>query len=790
MAGNDINLAKGIYVTEPAIGDNNLFMCCFWHSLIIFLVAFGAIGGFLSAFSIEYSVLPVVVVFLAASFYFSFMYSTRKLYLRDAGYIAFFAVFMASIYYLRNYANSGFYTIINTVLQRAQSFFNLAGMREYDTKVYNGYVAVAVAVIFVGIVLIIILNILLSNFMSIIWSVIITFPLLIIPMYMKLSPSPVYIICFAAGYGIVLAFRANGHYRLFNNKSIVRHKNKPALAYTVDKKIFSQIIITVAAVIGCIVIFAEMLVPSAVFESYFSNDRLRDKTSDAMGNFILLGFSGLFNRYNATGGVNGGKLGGIASVRPDYETDLVVTYTPYSGEGVYLRAYTGGRYGGNQWEEADVVSEPCKETEFLKSQDNKYYAYGKMDIENVGANILYMYYPNYTDMQASSIEGNYGLESFDKGLLLKQHAIYEYYPKLVWDAAQGNMKPSDIDVSELDPVYLEVPDKNKDVIAKECEKIGLNSDMTENQIIDEVVKYFQENIPYTLRPGATPDNSDFVNYFLTKNRKGYCTHFASAAALIYRQMGIPARYVEGYAFSYENVLASEENQYMEYGDFYSGLNLLGETAVVDVEVTDAMAHAWVEVYIDGFGWKIVEVTPSGSEDGEMGDFWSVFSNMFGGQNEGEAYEDQGGFGGLNPGKYIWILYLFAVIAIIPAVVMLSGRLVTQGRRYRRLHQKDLRERVIAVYADICDRIRRYHPDFNTLASHREQLEYIRRLSGTVFDADERAEQLELISFGGGQVDAETLNELLGWLKTIKIRGKGKNGKNIIRACEGCSQRLQ
>ncbi|MFQ7452488.1 MAG: transglutaminase-like domain-containing protein [Flavonifractor plautii] len=77
---------------------------------------------------------------------------------------------------------------------------------------------------------------------------------------------------------------------------------------------------------------------------------------------------------------------------------------------------------------------------------------------------------------------------------------------------------------------------------------------------------------------------DFVAWFLTESHRGYCMHFASAAVLLLRSMGVPARYVSGFV---ADVPASGR-----------------------VNVPDSAAHAWVEVYIDGYGWEPVEVTPS------------------------------------------------------------------------------------------------------------------------------------------------------------------------------------
>ncbi|MBD5133758.1 MAG: transglutaminase domain-containing protein [Clostridiales bacterium] len=83
---------------------------------------------------------------------------------------------------------------------------------------------------------------------------------------------------------------------------------------------------------------------------------------------------------------------------------------------------------------------------------------------------------------------------------------------------------------------------------------------------------------------AAPSGTDPVEYFLTESRRGYCMHFASAAVLMLREMGIPARYVSGYTAQ------AQPGQ--------------------KVDVPDYNAHAWVEVYVDDCGWHPVEVTPA------------------------------------------------------------------------------------------------------------------------------------------------------------------------------------
>ena len=107
-----------------------------------------------------------------------------------------------------------------------------------------------------------------------------------------------------------------------------------------------------------------------------------------------------------------------------------------------------------------------------------------------------------------------------------------------------------------------------------------------------VASYLDGLAEYDPNTPVTPEGEDFVSWFLSESHQGYCMHFASAATLMLRAMGIPARYVTGYV---TDVPASGQ-----------------------VDVPDSAAHAWVEVYLRGYGWEPVEVTPAyaGSNPGQ------------------------------------------------------------------------------------------------------------------------------------------------------------------------------
>lgn len=73
--------------------------------------------------------------------------------------------------------------------------------------------------------------------------------------------------------------------------------------------------------------------------------------------------------------------------------------------------------------------------------------------------------------------------------------------------------------------------------------------------------------------------------FLFKTKRGNCEFFASAGVALLRASGVPARLATGF-------LATDWN---EYGKFY--------------DVRQSEAHAWVEAFIAGKGWVIVDPTP-------------------------------------------------------------------------------------------------------------------------------------------------------------------------------------
>ncbi|MFP5285062.1 MAG: transglutaminaseTgpA domain-containing protein, partial [Thermoanaerobaculia bacterium] len=93
-----------------------------------------------------------------------------------------------------------------------------------------------------------------------------------------------------------------------------------------------------------------------------------------------------------------------------------------------------------------------------------------------------------------------------------------------------------------------------------------------------------QDYEYTLDfRGRSAENP--IEDFLFRYKSGQCEYFASSMVLLLRSQGIPARLVTGF-------LGGEYNPFEGY-----------------YIVRDSNAHAWVEAYIEGEGWRIFDPTP-------------------------------------------------------------------------------------------------------------------------------------------------------------------------------------
>lgn len=300
-------------------------------------------------------------------------------------------------------------------------------------------------------------------------------------------------------------------------------------------------------------------------------------------------------RQEASVGVGTGKVGQVDELY--YNDKVVGKYTTIANGNIqYISLFKARDYADNNW------------TRWLDTREREY-SYESATLEFANALIkqksisldedeqqlakrFKMYSPSFTDNYGShpQFDGPYkfyikngNLSAYQEmGELMKKYRI-----NAVFQSYENFVKQS----------YLDVPAEDRMVVEDLFGKREL-SDMTDKiDYINYVVGYLRKNYKYTMKPGKVPEGRSVVDYFLKESKKGYCTYFATSAAIILRSAGIPTRYCAGYVVDTRLLDSTDEEKYQTF------------------EVSDNSAHAWVEVYIDGYGWAVVDPTPGyGEED--------------------------------------------------------------------------------------------------------------------------------------------------------------------------------
>ncbi|MBQ9519753.1 MAG: transglutaminase domain-containing protein, partial [Firmicutes bacterium] len=312
-------------------------------------------------------------------------------------------------------------------------------------------------------------------------------------------------------------------------------------------------------------------------------------------------FSKYKNYTIQQGSVAPGQIGNYSSVHPDYKPDLEITYVPSTLSREYLRYFTGTQYSSEGWTAASGYMDPDCADAAAKAAKAQGQPFHKMAIKSLDIITNSALLPYYTDLDSNSFI-SFGDDN---------HIGLDIAPGIKYEIEYYDLPEEPIDDTEYRDFvrqnYMEVPDENRALIANLCVKEGFSAD--DPDLDKKLADYFQNNYTYTLDPGLVPWQTDFVNYFLFDTKQGLCAHFASAGTLIYRTLGIPARYAEGYVIDYplereEQTVLEDENT----ADWYGGNRPLTEHPV-KITLSDFKAHAWVEIYRDGYGWTPVELTP-------------------------------------------------------------------------------------------------------------------------------------------------------------------------------------
>jgi protein-glutamine gamma-glutamyltransferase len=115
---------------------------------------------------------------------------------------------------------------------------------------------------------------------------------------------------------------------------------------------------------------------------------------------------------------------------------------------------------------------------------------------------------------------------------------------------------------------------------------------TPEEQIQRILTRFQYTFGYTrtVSPAEqlSASEEEIVYRFLFDYQRGTCEHFATAATLMFRTLGIPSRFVTGF----------QGAKWNSVGEYYT--------------VDASSAHAWTEVLVNG-SWHTVDATPQSTE---------------------------------------------------------------------------------------------------------------------------------------------------------------------------------
>lgn len=321
--------------------------------------------------------------------------------------------------------------------------------------------------------------------------------------------------------------------------------------------------------------------------------------------------------YQVTGGIGNGEIGKTGAVSPTGTRLFQVTSD--NKDTLFLKGFVSGDYKDGTWqkEDADVkifTGEPAMGIPFLFPeleignlfddglQQQLFHDSEELLIHYQKKNDIYLlasYFSDVNGMEANQ-SGDTSLfrVSGKKDYEIRYYGIKDTKSFLRLEGSVTDAVMEKSKVTDVEKHYFQVMNEYKEYVMENYRKVSKEqrNEITKKyadvlkgktlaEKVEHITQYLQKGYQYTYRPGLVPEGKDPVLYFLNDTKKGFCTQYASAAVMMLRCAGIPARYVEGYKI--------DKTRWD------------GEKTV---QVTDYDAHAWAEIFVSNVGWIPVDVT--------------------------------------------------------------------------------------------------------------------------------------------------------------------------------------
>lgn len=496
------------------------------------------------------------------------------------------------------------------------------------------------------------------------------------------------------------------------------------------KKQAGNISLAVSAFVGVVVMLAWLLVSEMDYAEFTNSFNARNEAGKMLKKTLSFTYE---EKTPPQGGITGGHFADTGQFSFSGETALEVEADALRGS-IYLKGFVGGDYNQNGWKPLSG-EQLQRENELLPSEvisyDNAmlsklFHAEEKLLMITKKEAVVkgYQYNPYYPRDNTLSKNNNdsyfapyYDVINYDNNLFLLDR-------EKIRNQLTGNLglAVGTVSIEQLSDyfdrekqyseyiyeAYTRLPENVSERLTDEFAPLQSHYTNIES-LIKTVTGNLSSRAVYTLTPGNTPTDKDYVDYFLYENQKGYCTHFASAATVIFRLCNVPARYVEGYVVTtedYTRAVKTEDSRFV-------------------MNIKDTNSHAWCEIYLDGFGWVPVEVTPglvsvktdgTAPSNGEKIDFEAEGENT---TNEipvempqvenSQAQASSGDLSGQDTGYigfirkyYVWMI-VAAVVLTVMLIILFRQRAVR--RRVNELHNKNLSLSCLSWYMYFLDALR-------------------------------------------------------------------------------------
>ena len=429
-----------------------------------------------------------------------------------------------------------------------------------------------------------------------------------------------------------------------------------------------------------------------------------------------------------------GQFKNLSSFEPEKKEVLKITMS--QPQSYYLRGFTGSVYTDDGWEGEDSAKLWKNRDLFYWLHQDDFYgqeilgkAAAALDTEMAAAEKNTVTVQNltgtsrycYTPYELADLTADAGQKLLDAqkigdcgilngGIRGERTHTYQAYLALItkYPSYTATLLDSDHlsaagkDYQKLEEYYnafvydnyLDMPEQ----MQRECASLLGNYEKKDGEKHADYAEA-KQNILYLLTTEYADSNkldekwngADFIYEFLEISKKGYSVHFASAATMMFRYYGIPARYVEGY------LVTPQDAKAMTAGEPYT--------------LDDTHAHAWVEYYQDGVGWLPFETTPSYLDIMNRADEYQDISGLSSGssqdQDQQDEEQDQEDKQDEEPDHTIdWIQVLIVlliigiVLLVLTMLAFLIWILIQRGKSKRlkkRFTSADPREAISSMY---------------------------------------------------------------------------------------------